>query len=76
MGKDSVPFETAGGLGSQSWGHTSAYIDEASGYYRFNVFQGTPAFGVAPNPTSADYGDGSQPTDVRFELRRGALQRT
>src|SRR5438128_1608563 len=75
VGKDSVSFEAAGGLGGQKWGHTSASIDEASGYYRFNVFQGTPAFGAAPNPTSANYGKGSQPTYVRFELRRGALQR-
>jgi hypothetical protein len=88
-GRQTLPFEVAGDLSSAGDpGYDSAaWIpsrftpiaapdpdENNTGWYRRNVFQGTPPWGRAYSPTVCDMGKGDKETYVRVELRHGAAQ--
>lgn len=69
--RDPTAFEQSGGLAPKGGLWSAAGVDLPGCDYRFQIWQGTPPFGSPEQPTLADYGQGSKPTYLRFEVRSG-----
>lgn len=72
VSQNPVLIEAAGNLGTAAFLVGPDDVRSEAYDHRLGVFQGTPPGGPFSTPSSIDYGNGAQPTYVRFEMRDGA----